>query len=280
MLVAVGLKMMIVIAPLTDLLPSLFDSIVLRLTQRPLLTAERNAILTALVNGIGESVLRRIQHAALVEGASTSTKEVAAAAPTSKDVTEIETADRFSDEWMPRLEIVHGIEYSSGLDHTLSEFALFLMECRLDAMLAAGSSAIAGLGEISAGRSVYEVHPTSQEVLNLLDQASARPAAAERGSLWRFFFGEQTDDAARYLVEKAQLIASMRQPLSCKIALAETLAYKSDNRIAKVIDIKVSEDNRVIDPGKRPPERVTYQPATVLDAGPQLQPVSQTRVPT
>jgi hypothetical protein len=97
---------------LDDLLPSLFDSAVLRLTQRALLPVERSAVLTALVSSIAESVLRRIRSQEADKNFSSS------------EISDIETIDRFSDTRMSRAEIIEGISTSSDLDQALSEFAL------------------------------------------------------------------------------------------------------------------------------------------------------------
>lgn len=230
------------IAPLDDLLPSLFDSMVLQFTQRALLSVERNAILTALVNGLGEAVMRRVRDA---EAAARD-----AGPPGSKDITRIETFDRFSDEWMSRLEIVESIACSSGLDRSLSELALFLMECRLDSMLSIENSTVVGIGQISPGRSVHEIRPTSQEVFNRLDKAlmesfSETPGAME---IWRRLFGKnETKRSAQRLIDEAQLTAMLREPLSYKILLAETLAFKRGKRVPKEIKPSVTDKNRVID---------------------------------
>ena len=101
---------------LTDLLPFVFDSVVLHATGRRALPIEREAVLNALVNSVGESVMRGVR----------------ASASSDIQVVEITTIDHFSDEWMSRAEIMAMIERSSGLSQELSELALLLIEARLD----------------------------------------------------------------------------------------------------------------------------------------------------
>jgi hypothetical protein len=163
---------MMATAPLLDLLPSLFYSAVLQLTRRPLLSVERNALLAALVNSIGESVMRRARDARGHRKIGQKSAKSAPATPNddttsaSDDVTYIETFDRFSDEWIPRVKIIENMECSSGLDRRLSEFALFLIESRLDLLLSTGSPIIVGIGHVSPAKSMNEVRPSPQDVLN------------------------------------------------------------------------------------------------------------------
>jgi len=220
-------------APLTDLLPSLFDSAVMRLTRRPLLPTEREAILTALVNSVGEAVLRRARQ----EGSSSKPQEITA----------IDTFDRFSDEWMSRLEIVEGIHHSSGLGPTLSELALFLIESRLDLLLSTqDQTAIVGIGQIIPARSMLEIHPKAQEVFDLLYKAfnAASAPTGWRDGLRRFLRLED-ERPARCLVEKAQVISTLRQPLSYKIHLWESLAFKSTKPNTTESNVRETDENRV-----------------------------------
>jgi hypothetical protein len=259
------------IAPLIDLLPLVFDAVVLRFTRRVLLPIERNAILTALVNSVGESVIRRVGN----DGEAREPEAAAATKP--KDITQIETFDRFSDEWVSRLEIIESIEFSSGLDRSLSELALFLMECRLDTLLAVGDSGIVGIGQISPLRSVNETRPASLEIFNRLDKAASLSETLGSQGIWRRLFGmTQAKRSALRLMEEAQRISMQREPLPCTIVLAKTLAFKRDECVPKKIKIQVPEKNRVIDP-KVPP--LSHNPGIAITQQKAPQFRAETRVP-
>jgi hypothetical protein len=163
------------------------------------LPVERSAILTALINSIGESVRRRVG-------------DPLGSIPTP----EITTSDRFTDEWMPRIEIIEANEQSSGFDRALSEFALFLMESRVDLLLSAGTISIIGIGQIRANSSLQEMSPTTQEIFQRLDSALVHSAAVEPAGwtrVLRNLFRKGQEPPVSRLVEEAQLIATFRSLL-------------------------------------------------------------------
>ncbi|MEY9543103.1 lysophospholipase L1-like esterase [Bradyrhizobium diazoefficiens] len=229
---------------LDDLLPSLFDSAVLRLTRRALLSVERNAVLTALVNSVGESVLRRIRSLEADKNYSSS------------EISDIETIDRFSDSRMSRAEIIECIANSSGLDQALCEFALFLMEVRLDVALSLGSASVAGIGRIRTVGAVDELRIKTAKIQDRIGQALL---ASEVTSFPRFALPWSSDRAMQRLLDEASLITTFRDPLPCKIALAEGLAFVRESREAEFVRRPLTERNRFRrdGPGHAPDNRVT-----------------------
>ncbi|MDH2400180.1 hypothetical protein QCM77_09545 [Bradyrhizobium sp. SSUT18] len=167
------------------------------MTRRALLPVERNAVLTALVNSIGESVLRRIRSLEADKNFSPS------------EISDIETIDRFSDSRMSRAEIIEGIANSSGLDHALSEFALFLMEVRLDVALGLGSASVVGIGSIRAAGEIEELRTKTSRIQDRIGQALL---ASEVTSVPRFTLRWFSDGRMQRMVDEASLIATFAIP--------------------------------------------------------------------
>jgi hypothetical protein len=215
---------------LDDLLPTLFDAAVLGVTGKALLPIERDAILTALVNSVGECVMRRLRNAGTEE--------------TAQEISVLETIDRFSDGLVSRVEIIEGIANSSGLDRACSELALFLMEARLDVELGRGEVAIAGIGSMRAthpDRAQADTARLHRRIDEILDKPVAAP-----GSGLMTLLGWPTDNRERRLLYEAQSIAMFRNPVPCRIILAAGLAFKKEVREAEWVDRKQTKENRFI----------------------------------
>jgi hypothetical protein len=215
---------------LDDLLPTLFDAAVLGVTGKALLPIERDAILTALVNSVGECVMRRLRKAGTEEKA--------------QEVSVLETIDRFSDGLVSRVEIIEGIANSSGLDRACSELALFLMEARLDVELGRGEVSIAGIGSMRAthpDRAQADTARLHRRIDEILDKPVAAP-----GSGLRALLGWPADNRERRLLYEAQSIAMFRNPVPCRIILAAGLAFKKEVREAERVDRKQTQENRFI----------------------------------
>ncbi|MGV7216185.1 hypothetical protein [Bradyrhizobium sp. UFLA05-112] len=196
---------------LTDLLPTLFDGFVLRLTRRPLLPIERDAVLTALVNCVGESVMRRVRSGSELNA--------------SGEITQISTADHFSDDWTSRMEIVEAIERSSGLGRELSELALFLIETSLDKRLGSDGDSIVEIGMVH----IAEPRPPTPEV-DIVQRLLSELSSVTASQLDHFRLALPGWSAARERtqrqLETLQIVASFRAPLSYSIVLSDGLAYK------------------------------------------------------
>jgi hypothetical protein len=122
-------------ASMSQFLPLLFDTIVLQSTPHKLLAVEREAILTSIINCIGESVMREARASDTLG---------------SKGISTLLTLDRFSNQWMTRAEFVQSIQFACGLDQALSDLALFFVEMRLDLLLRQGGTLIPGVGTVSS----------------------------------------------------------------------------------------------------------------------------------
>jgi hypothetical protein len=210
---------------LTDLLPSIFDTVVLQLTRRELLWVERDAILTALVNCVGESVMRQVR-----------------AAPHPVYIESITTTDHFSDEWLARSEIVDSIDKSSGLGRELAEFALFLLEIRLDLNAGENGLKIAEIGTMSPIKSRSRGGELDlQEITRRLWFAFLQesPDVESQFYLTEFLQGAafalpknlaqtlgRRRNSARRLLEASQLIASLGRQEPYKIFLSDGVSYK------------------------------------------------------
>lgn len=226
---------------LDDLLPTLFDSTVAKLTRKKLLSVEREGIVTALVNSVGESVLRRIREAD-TDGYKNP-----------ESVFHIETTDRFSDGWISRVEIVDNIDRSSGLGATLSELALFFIESRLDTFLAGGEVTVVSIGRIKIDPTMSEIRSEVRQLLQLkknyleLETPHRDRAVAKGRSLvfadafamvknplqvindfWSSFWTDQ--DLGLPLLEQAQSITAFRRPLSYNIELSDGLAFNRERK--------------------------------------------------
>jgi hypothetical protein len=197
---------------LTDLLPTLFDGVVLRLTRRPLLALERDGILTALANSVGESVMRRVR--------SQSTRDIVYPG----EIGEITTKDRFSDDWVSRTEIIEAMARSSGLDRELSEFALFLIENGVDRLGPNGGS-IVEIGRIypAEARSEPEGDPLARLLYQLSDW---NERSFELG--WGSFSWRAPRSRHRNVVEISQMAAAFRVPRSYSITLSDGLAFRKN----------------------------------------------------
>jgi hypothetical protein len=244
---------------LIDLLPPLFDSAVQRLTRKPLLRVEREAILTALVNSIGESVMRRMRGADEREG-----------------IAKIVTADRFADEWMARSEILEGIERSSGVSRALADLAMFLIEYRLDTALNNHDNrevSIIGVGTITVNRSDIEQWPNLQNVVELYTKPFGPPDAALHADSWLpkfslYAFAQRAADLpsrmfsrprgdawlqgrAQYadvttperLLDVAQLVTAFRKPLPYTISLAKYLGLRKEHLTEKTVAVSANQFN-------------------------------------
>ncbi len=227
---------------LTDLLPSFFDSVVLRLTGRGLLKAERDAILAALVNCVGESVMRRVR-----------------AKSYGSNIDTIATEDHFSDQWISRPEIIDTIKKSSGLNLELSEFALFLLEACLDLNAADEGITIREIG------SFMPLEPTDlrgselenflQHWLSYFDEYRVHSALANLDALrslyrwlpWqlnplRILLRPQPHDK-KFFRDMLETSARIRLRLPYQITLSEDLAYKQRDVSYSVVEIRPTVDN-------------------------------------
>jgi hypothetical protein len=228
---------------LTDLLPSFFDSVVLRMTRRKLLPVEREAVLSALVNCVGESVMRRVR-----------------ATSDTNYIETITTDDHFSDEWTSRAEIINAIAKSSGLSEELSEFALFLLETRLD--LSATHDKIA-IHEIGAFKPLAQSGLDFEFVYRLwtayFDDFVVRPgelastAVARLRSLSpppdrplvraaRVLFGLPEYGARRFL-EVSKIATSFRRRSPYQIILSDGVAYSQRYPSFNVVEIRSTPEN-------------------------------------
>lgn len=217
---------------LTDLLPTLFDGVVLRLTRRPLLPLERDGILTALVNSVGESVMRRVR--------SKSTRGIVY----SGEIGEITTEDRFSDDWVSRTEIIEAMARSSGLDRELSEFALFLIENRVERLGPNGGS-IVEIGKIHPAEARSE--PEGDPFARLLYQLSDRDERSfELGRGW--FSWRAPRHRHRNVVEISQIAAGFRVPRSYSITLCDGLAFRKKVLSRTVVILKPPAANEEASP--------------------------------
>lgn len=222
---------------LDDLLPTLFDATVLDATRQMLLPRERDAILTSIVNSVGECVLRRAQ-------------AIGNDAKGLPNIDAIDTFDRFSDRLMSRTEIIDGIANSSGLSRTLSELALFLMETRLDFALGSGGVSVAGIGAVSAARP-DELRTTTTRLQNRLDELFYRSnvsAVRGLGALIRW----QASERGERLLYEAPLLAMFRRPNPYRIALSDGLAFRMGARESEWVERPPTEENRFRRRGEPP----------------------------
>jgi hypothetical protein len=139
------------------------------------------------------------------------------------------------------VRIIEGIANSSGLDQALSEFALFLMEVRLDVALGLGSASVAGIGSIRATGAIEELRTKTARIQDRIGQALL---ASEVTSVPRFTLRWFSDGGMQRLLDEASLIATFRDPLPCKIALSEGLAFIRESRDAEYVTRPLTEENR------------------------------------
>jgi hypothetical protein len=142
---------------------------------------------------------------------------------------------------MSRAEIIEGIVNSSGLDQALSEFALFLMEVRLDVALSSGNATVARIGSISAGGAIHELRTKTARIQDRISQALLGPEVAAAP---RFMLRRPSDGGMQRLLDEASLIATFRDPLPCRIALSEGLAFVRESRDAEYVTRPLTEENR------------------------------------
>ncbi|MGY4627232.1 hypothetical protein [Bradyrhizobium sp. USDA 4486] len=198
---------------LSDLLPALFDLVVLHTTGRALLSVEREGLLDGLVNCVAESVMRQIR---------TSNENI--------QVTKITTDDHFSDERMSRTEIVDMMGQSSGLSRELSEFALVLIESRLDVRIGENGVDVGELGAINWGVGLSATAPNFVEVTRswwLAGEPAIDTQIALRQDtlipLWLFRGWRR--GGTSHLLERALLYSSFRRTVPYNITLSKALVY-------------------------------------------------------
>lgn len=185
-----------------DLLPSIFNTTVAEYTDSRLLPVEREGTLLALLNSVRWSVHRR------------------GGEPVWDS--QIVTGDRFSDEWMSRTEIVERIENSSGLDSAMSAFALWLIESRVDSIIAKDEAILVGLGRIRRTESPVERAPLAlpfERIPDLLfDDRELGP--------WR----QRPAPHVRRLLQFAETSVAFRPALPYRITLSDNFMFKEDTR--------------------------------------------------
>jgi len=198
---------------LSDLLPALFDLVVLHTTGRALLSVEREGILDGLVNCVAESVMRQVR---------TSNGDI--------QVTKITTDDHFSDERMSRTEIVDMLGQSSGLHRELSEFALVLIESRLDVRIGENGVNVGELGAINLGTGSSAAAPDFVELTRswwLADEPSfgTQLTLREDTPIPFWLFRGWRKGSRSHLLERALLYSSFRRAIPYNITLSKELAY-------------------------------------------------------
>jgi hypothetical protein len=219
---------------LSDLLPLIYDTLVKQCTHKELLPLERESILQAIINSVRWSVVRRGR--ADEEGESS----------LSQSVLELNTADRFSNAWMSRTEIIERIRHSSGLDESLSHLALTLMEARLDLALTANEVSIEGIGEIVIyEESKYKEHQSNIEsTYNMILRETLLSHKNKRRSLLEFLRRKP----ALYLtefIEMLEMIAAFRQPLPYQIKVSSHLMVSHQALSqSRVIELPQDEEHR------------------------------------
>ncbi|MCC8960197.1 hypothetical protein H8B02_44380 [Bradyrhizobium sp. Pear77] len=198
---------------LSDLLPALFDLVVLHSTGRALLSIEREGVLDALVNCVAESVMRQVR-----------------ASDGDTQVGSIITDDHFSDKWISRTEIVDMLGQSSGLPRELSEFALVLIESRLDVRIDENGANISEIGAFNLVISPSQTAPNLADFTRswwLADEALFRSQLTLReetlAPFW-LFRGWRRGSTSR-LLERALLYSSFRRAVPYNITLSKGLAY-------------------------------------------------------
>lgn len=195
---------------LSNLLPPLFDAAVEALTRKKLLASERQGVLVALVNSIGTAVDRRAR-----EGKK-------------ERIPEIETADRFSDEWISRSEIVYGIEDSSGLDQSLSELALTLIEASVETRASVKPVNIVGIGKISLAHNIesdiISIDNVYRNLTSFLSNQKSADSASLITDLVPLTWGRQYL-MAKMIINQAVGIATTRKPVGYSITLNPYLSY-------------------------------------------------------
>jgi hypothetical protein len=210
---------------LSDLLPALFDLVVLDTTGRALLPVEREGILDALVNCVGESVMRQ-----------------ARASAGDIEIQTIITDDRFSDKWISRTEVVGMMGQSSGLARELSEFALVLIESRLDVSIGDNGATISEIGTFHISS------PSPQMLLKLDDYTrkwwlgdefpfSARLTLQEGIPSPFWLFRGWRRGSTSHLLEKALLFSSFRRSTPYNITLSKGLAYTRHRLVFSDVDV-------------------------------------------
>jgi hypothetical protein len=103
----------------------------------------------------------------------------------------------------------------------------------------------------------------------------SQSAEAGRLNIWNRLFAKEYSRPLQRMVEEAQFVTMVREPLSYKIVLAKTLVYKRDERVKKKIEIVATNENRVIDPTIPSIVKQKEIPFSVLVA--DLEPVSNER---
>jgi hypothetical protein len=200
---------------ISDLLPPIYDMLVQKYTSKVLLAPERESILHSLINSIQWTVLRQVREEKEKEGAP-------------DYIDELRTSDRFTSKWMSRLEVVDRIEYSSGLGRPLAQLALLLIEMRVDLALVAGDGlSIESVCEI---KSPYEDQGSTSPHFSIEDtyrrmceilyywEASEKSLVAR---LWPQSASRNLSDT----VEKMEVVASFRRPVSYNLKLSQVLAF-------------------------------------------------------
>jgi hypothetical protein len=198
---------------LSDLLPALFDLVVLHTTGRALLSVEREGILDALVNCVGESVMREVR-----------------ASDGDTQVETITTDDHFSDKWISRTEIVDMLAQSSGLTRELSEFALVLIESRLDVGIGDNGTNVSEIGTFNLVSSPSQTAPDLVNSTRSWWLADEPPFSAQltlrEGTLIPFWlFRGWRRGSMSHLLERALLYSSFRRAMPYNIILSKGLAY-------------------------------------------------------
>jgi hypothetical protein len=219
---------------LTDLLPFVFDSVVSHATGRSVLPIEREAVLNALVNSVGESVMRRVR----------------ASASSDIQVVEITTVDHFSDEWMSRAEIMAMIGRSSGLSLELSELALLLIEARLDLSVFDDGADIQEIGTFNLidSSSDHELRQLTSRWINYFGDAFAHYAHdfREQALLLRVARGGfRPGRGIRPLIERGQAYSTFRRPTRYKIKLSKELAYTKQALSHSLVPLTPTSENTI-----------------------------------
>jgi hypothetical protein len=212
-----------------DLLPDLFDIVVKQWTGWRLRPEQRAVIPSILINCVGEAVLRRVQHELRSRDRDASLSE---------DITIIVTADRFSEEWLSRREIIDVLEYASGVPHELAALALTLIEFRVDGLLFRQPRVtISGLGTVAFSKDVPSDVPGDRpwrdwRLLALRD--------FETGSQFPRVFGWRARSA---LIDGLLACEAGREGRPYVIELAPSLAIRTETRERRELEIAPSDAN-------------------------------------
>jgi hypothetical protein len=211
---------------ISDLLPVFFDRAINEITGKPLLPIEHDAVWVAILNSVRWSFLRSDEMPHIAERGTDPA---------------IHTADRFSTGKLSRDEIVERILHSSGLDRALSQFALSLVELRLDFLLATNAEhivSIESLGRVSADFADEEVPSPLPD--------------SRKGGEWpldicrkiQTAISEAEESPWMHLVQELEAIVTFRKPVPYEIQLSRELVSFASTRQPDYSELHLMEEKR------------------------------------